>query len=56
MEDLNYAASMVEVIDEVVPTKKKRYNKNKKKAWRKKAQIKDAEEHLEEKWREERYG
>ncbi|XP_064079844.1 ribosome biogenesis protein NOP53-like [Macrobrachium nipponense] len=37
-------------------TKRKRYSKNKKKAWRKKTQISDVEEHLEDKRREERYG
>ncbi|XP_068238039.1 ribosome biogenesis protein NOP53 [Palaemon carinicauda] len=36
--------------------KRKRFNKNKKKAWRKKTQIKDVEDHLEEQRREERYG
>ncbi|XP_066964978.1 ribosome biogenesis protein NOP53 [Macrobrachium rosenbergii] len=36
--------------------KRKRYSKNKKKAWRKKTQINDVEEHLEDQRREERYG
>nr|XP_045595140.1 ribosome biogenesis protein NOP53-like [Procambarus clarkii] len=48
---------MVEVVDQVVPnTKRKRFNKNKKKAWRKRTNITDVEDKLEEERREERYG
>ncbi|KAG7157808.1 ribosome biogenesis protein NOP53-like [Homarus americanus] len=47
---------MVEVVDQVVPLKRKRYNKNKKKAWRKKTDISEVEDTLEEERREERYG
>lgn len=47
---------MVKVVDKVGPPKRKRYNKNKKKAWRKKAEIQDIEDKLEEDRREERYG
>ncbi|KAK7070923.1 Glioma tumor suppressor candidate region protein 2 [Halocaridina rubra] len=46
----------VKIIENVSASKRKRYNKNKKKAWRKKVQIQDVEELLEEKRREERYG
>ncbi|KAB7500675.1 Glioma tumor suppressor candidate region protein 2 [Armadillidium nasatum] len=46
----------MKVITEVAPKKKKRFNKNKKKAWRKKINIDDIEDHLEEKRREERHG
>lgn len=48
--------SMVKVVDQLTPPRRKRYNKNKKKAWRKKADITEVEERLEDKRREERYG
>ncbi|KAK8743647.1 hypothetical protein OTU49_001184 [Cherax quadricarinatus] len=47
---------MVKVVEQVVPRKRRRFNKNKKKAWRKKTNIDDVEENLEEERREERYG
>ncbi|XP_045132530.1 ribosome biogenesis protein NOP53-like isoform X2 [Portunus trituberculatus] len=47
---------MVKVVDQVTDPKRKRFNKNKKKAWRKKANITEVEERLEDQRREERYG
>ncbi|KAK8397958.1 hypothetical protein O3P69_003695 [Scylla paramamosain] len=51
-----HGGSMVKVVDQVTEPKRKRFNKNKKKAWRKKADITEVEERLEEQRREERYG
>lgn len=47
---------MVNVVDQVTAPKRKRFNKNKKKAWRKKTDISEVEERLEDERREERYG
>lgn len=47
---------MVEVVDQVTEPKRKRFNKNKKKAWRKKVDITEVEQRLEDQRREERYG
>ena len=47
---------MVNVVDEVTAAKRKRFNKNKKKAWRKKTDITEVEERLENERREERHG
>ncbi|XP_071551196.1 ribosome biogenesis protein NOP53 isoform X4 [Panulirus ornatus] len=44
------------VVDQVLPKKRKRFNKNRKKAWRKKTNISEAEEALDNERREERFG
>ncbi|XP_076051620.1 ribosome biogenesis protein NOP53 isoform X2 [Oratosquilla oratoria] len=47
----------MDIVDEVpTRTKRKRYNKNKKKAWRKTINLRDLENALEQKRREERFG
>ena len=46
----------MKVIESLERPKRKRYNKNKKKAWRKKIDITDVEEKLEDANREERFG
>ncbi|KAK3885749.1 hypothetical protein Pcinc_010061 [Petrolisthes cinctipes] len=47
---------MVKVVTNVSQGKRKRYNKNKKKAWRKRADISDVEQRLEDERRIERHG